>query len=102
MRGDMRALVVGASGGIGGALVAALRAKGAEVTGLSRREDGLDLTEEATVARVMGGLEGTFDRILVATGALVLDGQGPEKTIKAVTAEGLCGPSRSMRWGPRW
>ncbi len=85
----MRALVVGASGGIGGALVAALRAKGAEVTGLSRREDGLDLTEEATVARVMGGLEGTFDRILVATGALVLDGQGPEKTIKAVTAEGL-------------
>jgi NAD(P)-dependent dehydrogenase (short-subunit alcohol dehydrogenase family) len=85
----MRALVVGASGGIGGALAAALRARGAEVTGLSRREHGLEVTDEGSVAAALGGLSGAFDLILVATGALVLDGVGPEKTLKAVTAEGL-------------
>lgn len=85
----MRALVLGASGGIGGALVAALRARGDEVVGLSRRDDGLDVTDEAAVARVLGGLEAGVELIVVATGALVLDGQGPEKTLRAVTGEGL-------------
>jgi NAD(P)-dependent dehydrogenase (short-subunit alcohol dehydrogenase family) len=84
----VRALVVGASGGIGGALVAALRARG-EVVGLSRPGDGLEVTDEASVAATLGALDGPFDLIVVATGALVLDGQGPEKTLKAVTAEGL-------------
>ena len=84
----MRALVVGASGGIGGALVEALRPRG-EVVGLSRSVDGLEVTDEASVARGLDGLSGPFDLVLVATGALVLDGQGPEKSLKAVTAEGL-------------
>lgn len=84
----MRGLVLGASGGIGGALVAALERRGA-VVGLSRREDRLDVTDEASVARVMNGLEGPFDIVLVATGALIIDGVGPEKTLKAVTADGL-------------
>jgi NAD(P)-dependent dehydrogenase (short-subunit alcohol dehydrogenase family) len=84
----VRALVVGASGGIGQALVAALRVRG-EAVGLSRRRDGLDVTNEASVAGAMGALGGTFDLIVVATGALVLDGQGPEKTLKTVTAERL-------------
>jgi NAD(P)-dependent dehydrogenase (short-subunit alcohol dehydrogenase family) len=79
----MRALVVGASGGIGGALCAALAARG-EVVGLSRREHGLDVTDEAAVARVLGGLEPGFDLVIVATGALVLDGHGPEKTLRAL------------------
>jgi NAD(P)-dependent dehydrogenase (short-subunit alcohol dehydrogenase family) len=84
----MRALVLGASGGIGGALVVALRRRG-EVVGLSRREDGLEVTDEASVAKALGGLDASFDLILVATGALVLDGNGPEKSLKAVTGEGL-------------
>jgi NAD(P)-dependent dehydrogenase (short-subunit alcohol dehydrogenase family) len=84
----VRALVVGASGGIGQALVTALQARG-EVVGLSRSGDGLEVTDEAPVARLMGALDGVFDLVVVATGALVLDGQGPEKTLKAVTAEGL-------------
>jgi NAD(P)-dependent dehydrogenase (short-subunit alcohol dehydrogenase family) len=84
----MRALVIGASGGIGGALLEALREKG-EVVGLSRSGDGLDVTDEASVAAALGALEPGFDLVFVATGALVLDGQGPEKTLKAVTAEGL-------------
>lgn len=77
-----RALVIGATGGIGGALAAALAAQGAEVTGLSRR-DGLDVTDEASVARLLGGLSGAYDTVFVATGALEIGGAGPEKTIKS-------------------
>ncbi|MDM7933039.1 SDR family NAD(P)-dependent oxidoreductase [Tabrizicola sp.] len=84
----MRSLVLGASGGIGGALVAELRARG-EVVALSRRDDGLDVTDETCVARSLGALVGPFDVVIVATGALVLEGAGPEKSLKAVTAEGL-------------
>jgi NAD(P)-dependent dehydrogenase (short-subunit alcohol dehydrogenase family) len=95
----MRALVVGASGGIGAALVAALQARG-EVVGLSRREDGLEVTDEASVARLLGGLAGPFDLVVVATGALVIDGVGPEKTLKAVTAEGLAAQFAVNAIGP--
>jgi NAD(P)-dependent dehydrogenase (short-subunit alcohol dehydrogenase family) len=84
----MRALVIGASGGIGRALLEALREKG-EVVGLSRSGDGLDVTDEASVSAALGALEPGFDLVIVATGALVLDGQGPEKTLRAVTADGL-------------
>ena len=48
-----QALVVGASGGIGQALVAALRARGDDVTGLSRSADGLDVTDEAINSTVV-------------------------------------------------
>jgi NAD(P)-dependent dehydrogenase (short-subunit alcohol dehydrogenase family) len=84
----MRSLVVGASGGIGAALVVALQARG-EVVGLSRRADRLDVTNEETVSAALSVLEGPFDLVIIATGALVLDGQGPEKSLKSVTAEGL-------------
>jgi NAD(P)-dependent dehydrogenase (short-subunit alcohol dehydrogenase family) len=85
----MRALIVGASGGIGAALVAHLRGQGDEVVGLSRRADGLDVTDEASIARVLGALEGPFDTVLVATGALELEGAGPEKSLKGLTAEAM-------------
>ncbi|HSF63597.1 MAG TPA: NAD-dependent epimerase/dehydratase family protein, partial [Paracoccaceae bacterium] len=48
-----RALVIGASGGIGAAVVAALAARGVAVTGLSRSRDGLDVTDEASVAAAL-------------------------------------------------
>ena len=69
-------------------MATALAAQG-EVVGLSRREHGLEVTEEASVAQVLGALEPGFDLVIVATGALVLDGVGPEKSLRAVTAEGL-------------
>jgi len=78
-----KALVIGASGGIGQALVAEL-AQRYEVTALSRSKDGLDVTDEASVSAALGALEGPFARIIVATGALEIDGHQPERTIKAL------------------
>lgn len=96
----MRALVVGASGGIGAALVAALQGRGAEVVGLSRSGHGLDVTDEASVARVFEGLEPGFDLVVVATGALVIGGVGPEKSLRSVTAEGLAAQFAVNAVGP--
>lgn len=79
----MRSLVIGSSGGIGAALAAGLAARG-QVIGLSRAGDGLDVTDEASIARVMGGLDGTFDLIMVASGALEIDGNRPEKSLRAL------------------
>ncbi len=84
-----KVLIIGASGGIGDALVAAFEAQGAEVVGLSRRQDGLDITDEASVEEHLGALEGPFDRIIVATGALEINGAAPEKTIRAVSAQAM-------------
>lgn len=84
-----RALVVGASGGIGAAVVAELAKRGVAVTGLSRSGDGLDVTDEASVAAHLGALDAPFDLIFVATGALVIDGAEPEKAVKQVTAQAL-------------
>ena len=80
----MRVLVVGASGGIGAALVAAARARGDEVVGLSRSGDGLDVTDAASVTRVMGGLSGPIERVIVATGGLEIGGHPPEKSLRAL------------------
>lgn len=77
-----KALVIGAQGGIGKALVQALAERG-EVTGLSRA-DGLDVTDAAAVARVLGALTGPFDWVIVATGALAPPGRQPEKTLRAL------------------
>ncbi|WP_299847487.1 SDR family NAD(P)-dependent oxidoreductase [uncultured Paracoccus sp.] len=82
----MRALVFGDSGGIGAALAGALRQDGAEVTGLSRR-NGLELTDQDSIRRAAEALaDRRFDLIVNATGALVIDGHAPEKTIAATDA----------------
>lgn len=77
----MRSLVIGASGGLGAALVQALSG---QVVSLSRQADGLEITEEASVARLLGALTGEFDRIILATGALAPPGQRPEKSLRAL------------------
>ncbi|MEL6645883.1 MAG: SDR family NAD(P)-dependent oxidoreductase [Pseudomonadota bacterium] len=84
-----RALVIGASGGIGAAVGVELQARGVAVTGLSRSGDGLDVTDEASVAAHLSGLQGPFDLVFVATGALVINGAEPEKAVKQVTAKAL-------------
>lgn len=82
-------LIIGASGGIGSALAAQYEGAGAKVTGLSRRADGLDLTDEASVERVMAAQAGPFDLVVVATGALEINGAEPEKAMKAVTQRAM-------------
>lgn len=84
-----RVLIIGASGGIGQAMVSACRARGDDVTALSRSHDGFEITDEASVAGHLEGLEGSFDLVLVATGALEINGAAPEKSIKAVTAQAM-------------
>ena len=81
-----RALVVGASGGIGAALADALTARGAEVRRLSRAGDGLDLRDPASIERAMGGVEGPFGLILIATGILAPAGAAPEKALAQIDA----------------
>ena len=96
----MRALVVGASGGIGRALVAALRGagrgRGAVAVGRRAGGDGRGLGRGGCWAR----WSRAFDLVVVATGALVMDGAGPEKTLKAVTAEGLAAQFAVNAIGP--
>ncbi len=100
-----KALIIGVSGGIGDAMSAALTARGIAVTGVSRSGDGLDVTDEASVHRVLGPLAGPFDLIFVATGALEIDGAEPEKNLRSVTARAMMdqfmlncvGPSLAMK-----
>lgn len=96
----MRALVVGSSGGIGSALVAALTARGYAVTGVSRRGDGLDVTDEASVARVLAALEPGFDLVIVATGALEIGGHRPEKSLRALEPAALAAQFAVNAMGP--
>ena len=96
----MRVLIIGASGGIGAALAAEARARGAEVTAVSRSVDGLDLTDPASVTRVFSGLSGHFDAVLVATGGLEIDGAGPEKSLRALDADALAAQFALNAIGP--
>jgi len=97
----MRALVIGASGGIGAALTAALRNRGARVDTLSRSGDGFDVTDEAGVAAALAPLpEGAFEMVLIATGALEIDGAGPEKTLRALSPEAFLAQVRLNALGP--
>lgn len=83
-----RALIIGASGGIGAAVATALRSRGVATCALSRSRDGFDLTDEAAVASglAQAAAQGPYDLVLVASGALEIDGQSPEKTLRAVRA----------------
>lgn len=84
-----RALIIGASGGIGAAVGEALSGRGCIVTGLSRRENGLDVTDADSVDRVLGGLDGCFDFILIATGILTPPGGVPEKSLEQLNASSM-------------
>lgn len=97
-----RALIIGDSGGIGGALRAALETRlgAANVDGLSRRRDGLDICDEERVAALFSALDPGYDLIVIATGALTAGPETPEKSIKQVSAEGLAKQFQINAMGP--
>ena len=82
-------LIIGASGGVGAALAAAYEGRGDAVTRLSRSVDGFDITDERSVDQHLTALNGPFDVVLVATGALEIDGAVPEKTIKSISQKAM-------------
>lgn len=82
-----RALVIGASGGIGAALCTVLAKNGSEVTRLSRAVDGLDITNPASVEGAMKGVHGPFDTVLITSGILAPEGARPERSLREIDAE---------------
>ena len=102
-------LLIGNSGGIGQALQGALEARGASVTGLSRRDTGLDLSDEASIEGQLSALSRPFDAILVASGALEINGARPEKALSQLTQSAFldqfivnaAGPALILKHAPR-
>ena len=102
-QGRGTAVVVGAGGGLGGALLARLAQADPQrpLLALSRRPPDvlpdaavwahLDLTDEATVAAAAERLDalGPPDLVVVATGRLHGEGLSPEKSWRSLSAEGL-------------
>ncbi len=92
LREGYRALVIGASGGIGQAFVQALRAdpRCAEVLAFSRGQPiDWDLCDEASLAALAAHVQGPVHLVVDATGALTIDGQGPEKRLQELAADRL-------------
>ena len=98
LRPDIRVLLIGASGGIGSALAKALGT--AQLTTLSRSADGLDLTDEASIAAAAERIDGPFDLIFDATGALAIDGHGPEKALSQIDPQAMAAQFALNAIGP--
>ena len=82
----MKTVIIGASGGIGGALAEALREEDAAVQCFSRPE--LDITDEASIAQA-AARAGSPELVVVATGLLHDGARGPEKALRDLDAEWL-------------
>jgi NAD(P)-dependent dehydrogenase (short-subunit alcohol dehydrogenase family) len=84
MSAPKNAVVIGASGGIGAALVEALEEEDVRVLPLARSFTGnrhLDLEDEASIAAA-AARAGSPDLVIVATGLLHDADHGPEKAIR--------------------
>lgn len=100
-----RALVFGASGAIGSALLDQLQrdSRCASVLGVSRQSTpGLDLLSEPSMAVCAQALaaQGPFHLVLDATGALTLNGRGPEKRLDELDASHLLNAFQLNAVGP--
>lgn len=92
LRDGYRALVVGASGALGQAFVALLRQdpRCAQVLAVDRRQPlAWDLRQPEQIDALAAHLQGPFHLVLDATGALTLDGHGPEKRLAELQADPL-------------
>ena len=86
-----RALVFGASGGIGQAFSRFLEDKlGSEnVVKVSRSFDGFDISDEEKILKFSESIEGSFNLIINAIGVLQTTEEGPEKTINVVKQKSM-------------
>lgn len=94
LRPGYRAIVVGATGAIGSAWVDALKTdpRCAEVIAISRHsQPALDLLNEASIvdcSRCLS-MQAPVHLVVDATGALTIDGRGPEKRLDELDTAGL-------------
>jgi len=91
---NFSAIIFGATGGIGAALAAALEQDPSctRVIALSRgTKPRVDIENEASIAAAAAALapEGPFALMIDATGALTIDGNGPEKRLADLEASRL-------------
>lgn len=107
-------IVIGAGGGIGGALVERLAARpdGGPVLALSRTHPDalppgvswgeIDLREESSIAAAVAAIDPNtpVDRVLVATGRLQVLGRPPEKSWRHLEVEGLMAAFADNAVGP--
>jgi NAD(P)-dependent dehydrogenase (short-subunit alcohol dehydrogenase family) len=100
MVGAPTAVVIGAGGGIGAALVSALAASEGfgTVHALSRspvqqddriRTGAIDVTDEASIAAAAADIGAPVDLVIVATGMLHEAGRMPEKSLRALDSAAL-------------
>ena len=102
---EYRALVIGASGAIGNAFVCAMQAdpRCVHVAVLSRSDNGgFDLLDTAGLPAQAAACaaSGPYHLIVDATGALSIDGVGPEKSLAAVRADILAKSFQLNAIGP--
>ena len=83
----MRTLIIGSSGGIGSALVAACSKAGDDVYTLSRSQHGLDVTDERSVMDCVGSLPDNLDQVINTVGIMTVQGQAPERRMAAIDPE---------------
>jgi NAD(P)-dependent dehydrogenase (short-subunit alcohol dehydrogenase family) len=104
-----RALVIGSSGALGAAFVNAFKADPfcVHVAAVSRANtQSFDLTNAQSIADTAAetalecGRNGPFHYIIDATGALTVNGLGPEKSLQALNAEQLARAFQINAIGP--
>ncbi len=103
LRHGYRALVIGASGAIGGAFAQALRAdtRCSEVLAVTRSQPlAWDLRDAPSIEALAQQLAGPLHLVIDATGALTLDGRGPEKRLQDLDADHLLASLQVNAVGP--
>ena len=102
---DFRAVVLGSSGALGQAFVQLLQADSrcTSVQGFCRSSaPGFSLEDEPSIIRCAqeAASGGSVHLVIDATGALVIDGRGPEKRLDALSAEVLMRAMQVNAIGP--
>jgi NAD(P)-dependent dehydrogenase (short-subunit alcohol dehydrogenase family) len=103
LRHGFRALVIGASGAIGSAFEQALRADArcGEVLAVTRTQPlAWDLRDAQSTETLAQRLSGPLHLVIDATGALTLDGRGPEKRLQELEAPHLLASLQVNAVGP--